>query len=53
MHPDLTAGADAMTPLGRRGRPEEIAHVALFLASDASSFVTEPPHPADGGLTSW
>jgi NAD(P)-dependent dehydrogenase (short-subunit alcohol dehydrogenase family) len=52
-HPELTAGADLMTPMGRRGRPEEIAHVALFLASDASSFVTGTAYPADGGLTSW
>jgi NAD(P)-dependent dehydrogenase (short-subunit alcohol dehydrogenase family) len=53
MHPELTAGAEMMTPMGRRGRPEEIAQVALFLASDASSFVTGAVYPADGGLTSW
>ncbi|HEY1967111.1 MAG TPA: SDR family NAD(P)-dependent oxidoreductase [Pseudonocardia sp.] len=52
-HPDLTKGAELMTPMGRRGQAEEIAQVALFLASDDSSFVTGAAYLVDGGLTSW
>ncbi|MEN0065184.1 MAG: glucose 1-dehydrogenase [Myxococcota bacterium] len=39
------------TPLGRIGRPEEIAGLAVFLVSDASSFVTGQTIVVDGGLT--
>lgn len=38
------------TPLGRIGRPEEIAEVVLFLASDASSFVTGQVISPNGGM---
>lgn len=37
-------------PLGRIGRPEEIAAAALFLCSDATSFITGVELFADGGL---
>lgn len=42
---ELSAGE----PVGRMGKPEEIAQVALWLCSDASSFVTGHPLVADGG----
>jgi NAD(P)-dependent dehydrogenase (short-subunit alcohol dehydrogenase family) len=42
------AGA-ARRPLGRVGRPEEIAQAALYLASEASSFVTGTALVVDGG----
>ncbi|HLW88876.1 MAG TPA: SDR family oxidoreductase [Terriglobales bacterium] len=41
--------ASAARPLGRVGRPEEIAHAALYLASDAASFVTGTALVVDGG----
>jgi NAD(P)-dependent dehydrogenase (short-subunit alcohol dehydrogenase family) len=39
----------AKRPLGRVGKPEEIAQAALYLASDASSFVTGTSLVVDGG----
>ena len=42
---------DSFQPIGRPGRPEEIAHVALFLASDEASFMTGAIVSADGGMT--
>jgi NAD(P)-dependent dehydrogenase (short-subunit alcohol dehydrogenase family) len=38
-------------PMGRLARPEEIAHAALFLASDEASFITGVCLPVDGGYT--
>jgi NAD(P)-dependent dehydrogenase (short-subunit alcohol dehydrogenase family) len=38
-------------PIGRFGRPEEIARAALFLASDEASFVTGSSLVVDGGIT--
>jgi NAD(P)-dependent dehydrogenase (short-subunit alcohol dehydrogenase family) len=39
-----------MTPLGRIGSPDEVASVALFLASDDSSYVTGQTISPNGGL---
>lgn len=41
----------AAIPLGRIGQPEEVAHAALWLASDEASFVTGAALPVDGGYT--
>ena len=45
------AKAAGMQPLGRLGRPEEVAQAALFLASDEASFITGAILPVDGGYT--
>ena len=46
----LKAGFTAQVPLGRMGTPDEIAKVAVFLASDDSSFVTGVELFVDGGM---
>ncbi|HJT70930.1 MAG TPA: glucose 1-dehydrogenase [Terriglobales bacterium] len=37
-------------PIGRMGKPEEVASLALFLCSDAASFITGTDYPLDGGF---
>ena len=36
-------------PIGRMGKPEEVAAMAVFLCSDEASFITGCPYPVDGG----
>jgi NAD(P)-dependent dehydrogenase (short-subunit alcohol dehydrogenase family) len=43
--------AQSRIPLGRFARPDEVASVALFLASDQASYVTGAVIPMDGGST--
>jgi len=49
--PDYIEHFKTQTPLRRPGEPEELASAALFLVSDASSFVTGVIMPVDGGYT--
>ncbi len=44
-------GAGDLTPLRRMAKPSEVSQLALFLASDDSSFITGMEHVIDGGMT--
>ena len=50
-NPPIRERLEERYPLGRFAEPEEVAHAALFLASDESSFVTGAPMLVDGGYT--
>lgn len=47
--PDALAAFMRRTPMGRVGRPEELVGAALFLVSDAASYITGAILPVDGG----
>ena len=49
--PQRASQIRSMHPLGRLGRPEDIANAVLFLASDESSWVTGAAIPIDGGFS--
>ncbi|HVF65068.1 MAG TPA: SDR family oxidoreductase [Casimicrobiaceae bacterium] len=51
--PEMHAAWIGGTPMGRMGEVEEIASVALFLASDAASLMTGSVVVVDGGYTCW
>lgn len=49
--PKLISALERAIPLGRIGRPEEVARAVTFLASDAASFITGQTLSVSGGLT--
>ena len=50
--PEVEAACNQMSPLGRMGTVEEVAAMALFLASDESGFCTGGQFPVEGGTVS-
>jgi 3-oxoacyl-[acyl-carrier protein] reductase len=50
MNSDMEKGMVSQTPLGRVGTPDDIARVAVFLASDESQWITGELLPVSGGL---
>ena len=49
--PEIRKGREAVTPWGRVGQPEDIAHGILFLLSDEADYITATRLDIDGGLT--
>jgi NAD(P)-dependent dehydrogenase (short-subunit alcohol dehydrogenase family) len=49
--PDVVAQYTSRIPVGRIGQPDDLASTAVFLASDASGYVTGVQIPIDGGMT--
>jgi gluconate 5-dehydrogenase len=51
--PELREQFEAQVPMGRLGEPDELGPLALYLASDASSYMTGALLVIDGGYTVW
>lgn len=50
---EYTESMTALHPIGRIGRPEDVARAYLYLASDEAAFVTGTTLMVDGGYTAW
>lgn len=50
MQPETLEAALKLVPLGRKGKPEEVAYAAAFLASDQAAFITGQVLGIDGGM---
>ena len=49
-NPEMEAALMAEIPVGRWGKPEEVANLAIFLASDDAGYVTGSTYYIDGGM---
>src|SRR5205085_3903407 len=53
IHPEVIATLKAQIPMGDFGRPEDLGPLAVYLASDASRYMTGAALVIDGGYTLW
>jgi NAD(P)-dependent dehydrogenase (short-subunit alcohol dehydrogenase family) len=51
--PELLAAVKEKLMVGRLGQPEDIAWMAVYLASDESTYVTGADFRVDGGALAW
>jgi gluconate 5-dehydrogenase len=53
IHPEVIESFKAQIPMGEYGRPEDLGPLAVYLASDASRYMTGAGLVIDGGYTLW